>query len=495
MKDLHVELSYQGNPCQFDLVEGKKSDNSVTINGVGYAVVADEGQLATAKQVLSALSEKPIPSAEKLEGRLKKLANAENVVVTPNKVATEVLGTQPGFRAWRQEEQNNLPKTKEYVARTLWLNKESLSKRTVLRDFLGPEEFDKALQEKEPDAFIALFKDLSIDELWVIRNGENCQPKSYVKTTPYEITTQDRQNLKDYLDDIGFSGVVGLSDAKGTYYICPSKLESLEKLPFSIHSISKVLTGALALMTMPSTAFDKKLELPPDTPDLKEPLRKHIETEKPTLFQAMTHNAGFGDYLGEYGKALEEAAKNGKPLPEVKKPEDFLKYAETETYPMNSGRYSNLGILLVGLAIQHHTGRPFNQLLEEKILIPADVEISATKPENGKYNPADPNQGKAVGSPSGGHWATAENLNKVGIWLKDKCDTDPVFRSLIKKYGREFYVPEDKEIHHNGCSDSGSSFLSSFRQSGVTISVLSDQSDFSANRIYYTIREKMIEKD
>lgn len=398
--------------------------------------------------------------------------------------------------AWQKDEKADRPRIERFLAENCWNNRKNNNNHSGLRELLGKEKFDLAMQADDFKAFLSLFEDLSVDDLWNIRNNLNCQPLGFVKTELYEITEEDRINLKQYLDDIGFSGVVTLSDAKGTYCICPTGKESLETTPFSMHSIAKVFTGTLALMMMPPEAFNLKLDLAPsilsDLEKLNQPVYDHLKI--PTLHQIMNHNGGFGDYLDNYANAVEDALKQGKTLPAINKPEDFLKYAETHIYELDKGLYSNLGILLVGLAIQHKChDRPFDQLLKELILIPANIDISPTRPANGKYNKDDPCQGMVVGSPSGGYWTTSDELLKLGTWLLKKCN-DPVFLAAMEKNGGEFYVKADQEIRHNGCSYSGSSYLSSFRESGVTIAVLSDQSNFMANRVYHTIREQMIEK-
>lgn len=484
---LHISLNYQGNPCSFDLIEGSQSENSI-INGVNYNLIADQAQLEIAAKILGAVSAKPLSSEQKLVGRIKKLAETEEVTVS---------------HLWKQEEDKNLARTIRCVAQTYWNSRDNRN-HDALKKFLGKtEEFDQAIQEENFDAFLALFSGISADELWNIRNNENCQPLGFVKSEPYAITAEDLKNLQDYLDDIGFSGVVSLSDQNTCYSICPTKLGALERVPFSMHSISKVLTGVLALMTMPAESFLEPLHLDPDlVASLEKPLQEHLK--RSTLLQTMNHLGGFGDYLHEYQQALLAGLKR-EPLSNTMKLEDFLKYAETKTYPLNQDHYSNLGILFVSLAIQHQVGKPFDQLLQELILTPANVTISATKPENGKYNLNDPCQGLVVGSPAGGHWITAQDLLRLGNWLHDKCKSEPsrnggekesqaYFLSLMEQFGTEFYIPEDKEIRHNGCSGSGSSFLSTFLESGVTISILSDQDNFMANRLYYTIREKMIEQ-
>lgn len=502
-QELHVSFRHGGTDYNINLIKCEKADYSVKINGVTYAVLGDNEKLDSACKILESASLESISNSEDLQGRLSLL---EDISFPPTQktdgIGIKTLGTKQEFRAWKKDEEENLHKTKKFVAQIFWGNRENTKSLEGIRGFLGEEQFDRAIKSNDFEKFLLLFDDLSADELWDVRNNENCQPLGNVKTEPYEITEEDRINIKHYLDDIGFSGAVSLSDANGTYTITPTKQESLENTSFSMNSISKVFTGTLALMTMSPDELKDKIKLSPTILSFLEKEKKQVyeHLEKPSLLQAMNHNGGFGDYLQEYEKAVADALEKGETPPVISSPEDFLKYSETTTYPLDSGHYSNLGILLVGLAIQHKCNdKPFEELLEELILSPADINVSKSKPEGGKFNESDPCKGMVMGGPSGGYWTTSKELIKLGTWLQGKCSPPKdgeksEFLSKLELYGREFYVPEDEEIHHNGCSLAGSSFLSSFLQSGVTIAVLSDQGNFMANRIHYTIREKMIEK-
>lgn len=554
---LNVNFEYQGKEYNISLVEGEKSEHTVKINGKTYSVIGEKEKLDTACAILKSTSLDSILDSEDLKNRLSFRGDLSfPPVKKTDGIGTRTLKTNQPFHAWKQDEEKNLDQSKRYVAKEYWRSREYRTDHSSLRGFLGgdaldqlmkendfdaffalfndlsadeeksldgpklsvaksywnsPEyridhsslrkllgekAFDQILKKDDLDAFLTLFKDLSTDELWDVRNNANCQPLNYVKETAYTITSEDLQNVRDYLDDIGFSGSVTLSDAHGTYHISPTGQEN-EKTPFSIGSISKVFTGTLALLTMDPDDFKKPLQLNPTTLSYLEKNKKPVfdHLSKPSLLQAMNHDGGFGDYLRNYEKELVEAYKPGESQPVKINPEEFLKFAETTLHPLDAGIYSNLGILLVGLAVQHKQNKPFDQLLEELILIPAKVNISATKPTDGKFSETDPCHGLAVGSPSGGHWATSNELIKMGTWLQEKCIAEPEFKAKMDNFGREFYDPDDQEIRHNGCSAAGSSFLSSFIQSGVSTCVLSDQGNYTANRVYYKIREKLIERN
>lgn len=433
MSDFHISLYYKGQPCHFDLI---KSDSGLTIGGNTYQIRSE--QMSLVNEILKGLS---VSSEGELDGRIKSLANTADVSVT--KIGTRVLGP--------------------------WIERENYKRIDML-----PEKFKG--------------RGLASHEIFDIYLAEGLPyPLGSPKTEPYEITQEDLSNLQNYLTAIKFTGVVRISDEKGAYTVSAKGQEMFENAPYPIHSIGKIFTGAVLLLTMPEDSYNQPLDL--DLKDIPDAVQEHIRKNRPTLLQTMTHRAGFGDYLGNYEKAIMRGEN-----PAITKPEDFLKFADTEFYPLDEEHYSNLGTLLSALAGQHKIGKPYDRLLQESLLNQGKISISATKPPGARYNRADPCQGRVVGGPAGGYWATAGELHKLGTFLKEKCRQDPLFLSKMERFGKEFYVTEDREIRHNGCSASGSSLVSSFLDCGITITILSDQGNFMADKIYHTIRENLIEK-
>lgn len=500
-QELHLNFRHSGIDYSVDLIKGEESDHSVKINGVTYSVLGDKEKLGAACKILESVSLESIANTEDLLGRLSLLENPPfPLIQKADALGIRALGIKQKFHAWKTDEEKDLSRTKKIVAQIFW-SRDNPDSLQGVRGFLGEEKFDDAIKSKDFEKFLALFDDLSADELWAVRCNENCQPLGNVKAEPYEITEEDITNIRQYLDDIGFSGVVSLSDAKGTYTITPTKQEDVANTPFSMNSVAKIFTGTLALMTMSPDDLQNPIHLSPDVLSFleKEKAEVYEHLKQPTLLQVMNHNGGFGDYLRKYEKAVAEALEKGESPPVIDRPEDFLTYADTTIYPLDSGIYSNLGILLVGLAVQYKCNKPYDQLLQELILTPANINVSKSKPVNGKFSENDPSKGEVTGGPSGGYWTTSRDLVKLGSWLQSQCQPSQegeksAFLSCLELYGKEFYIPEDEEIRHNGCSSAGSSFLSSFLQSGVTIAVLSDQGNFMADRIHYTIRRNLIEQ-
>lgn len=154
--------------------------------------------------------------------------------------------------------------------------------------------------------------------------------------------------------------------------------------------------------------------------------------------------------------------------------------------------YSNDGPLLVSFAMKHAYEKKteqkcdYNDLLKKYILDEAGItSFTPWRPENGRYNPDDDVAKHIVGSPGGGYWMTTQDLAKFGAWIYDTCETDPMMKQLIIKFGQEFYPEPDRQlIAHGGSIPSSSAFFSVSLKTGAVVAIMSDQADmaFALNR-------------
>ncbi len=346
---------------------------------------------------------------------------------------------------------------------------------------------DAVARKIDFDGFFAELKYLPMIHIRTMANAENIPlPHANVIIEPkLEIQDNDLINIKRYMVERGMTGSVsfGFGD-KGI--ITPDYSDG-SKCCYAMHSVGKVFTGMLTLvMIQKGIILEKELTEPLsqdfiESLDLPMSLKTHLLENKITLHQLMTHKAGLGDYLGKYGDAISQGT-----IPEMNRAEDFLQFAEIKTYPVDKEKYSNLGILLVGLAIKHayekkHGPCEYDQLLSkyivDKIAMPS---FSSKKPDqNVKYNLEDPIAPHIAGSPAGGYWVTTEDLAKFGQWIYQSCQKDPTLEELIKKYGQEFYNEEHNMISHGGAISSSSAFLSVSLNTGAVIATLSDQPDMA----------------
>jgi hypothetical protein len=120
--------------------------------------------------------------------------------------------------------------------------------------------------------------------------------------------------------------------------------------------------------------------------------------------------------------------------------------------------------------------------------------FSIAKPENAKFNSADPVAPRMVGNPAFGFWMTAEDLAKFGQWTYHQVKSDPQLEILMQKYGQEFYNAEDRVIHHSGNIPSASAFLSVSLQTGEIIAILSDQPGDMASDLHRMVKKKIFAK-
>lgn len=183
----------------------------------------------------------------------------------------------------------------------------------------------------------------------------------------------------------------------------------------------------------------------------------------------------------------------------------FQKNEEFKPGKIGIKDYSNTGILLAGLVIEHAYNKYRESHPEDKLEPLNFKEImkkyvtgqkaanmtcfSDVRPDNAKFNADNKTDHHVVGCPAGGYWTTAEDLAKFGQWLYQQCSTDQNFKALVEKYGEEFY--RDGVISHNGDVRSGSTYLSVSLQTGRVVSVLNAERGNAAAEMGYAIRRNL----
>lgn len=346
--------------------------------------------------------------------------------------------------------------------------------------------FKLAIERGDKENFVQLFESLPLGIVGSINQGEDLHgfPELAKRNSEKKTFTPiDLAQLRQYMKDTNFSGVICLSDSKSTYTLSSSNQLNGDT-PFAMHSIGKMFTGMLAIKliengVIPITSLDEPIQLDAKTMDMLGPaVKEHLtKSGAPTFRQIMQHQGGLGDYLNKY----EEAIQKG-PIPKIETPEDFIQFADDE---IKEGKhYSNLGLLLTGLSIQHHYNakgekKTYQEILEEFVLKPAGISsFSLSKPEGGCYNELHPAAAHIQGGPAGGYWISPKDLLKFGEWTAKQCE-DPSFHGLVKEYGGEFQ-PDPGELSHGGQIDSATSFLGTFLPDGITIAILSNRPDQAA---------------
>lgn len=361
--------------------------------------------------------------------------------------------------------------------------------------------FDSAHMTKDKEKLAKLFSHLSYgDLLGICRMDRIPLPKEYTYQS-HDINADDvnRDTLTEYLENSGTKIAISVANSKQLVTASPSSVDPSK--PFPIHSVGKIFTGAMVLkMIQQGIISEEALSMPPQ---FSEEVTEFIADKLPnisvilkkcTLKNLMLHQSGLGDYLTPYCQKLKEeieAAEKEKQapvLPTLKNPEDFLRFAEDNIFDLDSvspisgeqQHYSNLGILLVGLAAQHAYNSQasaqytYDQLLQQYILTPANItSFSIHNPGNGVVNLEDPVAPYITGSPAGGYWMTVEDLCKFGQWLSSESKNEDFLR-LLKAHGGEFYDKTQNVILHSGITSS-SAMLKCYLNTGTTVAILSEE--------------------
>ena len=537
----HVSLPGLG--AQFSLVSADKEDASLVIDGRQYRIVMSGQDESCINKIMQDLGKTEFKTLEKFEKKLSNLAGGklEIVPLKTHSLGTEVLLNKPSTsntEEWFKEENKNLPLERKAVALGFW------DKVEDPRPFLGflkgehidqpiIDAFAEALKEKteeNKEKFIALFDNFSrgqVDTIEAVENLKIFPMREGVKSVV--ITDKELGQLGDYMQNVGFSGVVSISvpsDGHTPHTIGTDNINNTQA-SFSIHSVGKIFTGLLATLMIKQGIIDEaKLDQPVQLDNgVKDAIRRKSPVladhlEKTSLRELMLHQSGIGDYLGNYQDAIEHALNSGSPVPVINRPEDLIQFAEETIEAVDIQkreiRYSNLGLLLVGLSIQHlHNEknkdkegfRPlsYDQILEENIFRPAGMTVSLKKPDDGIFNDKkDPVAAHICATPSGGHWTTAEDMQKFGKWIYDRFEKegkgekgDNTLFQVMERHGGEFY--HGGVISHLGAIESASAQFSTSLDSGVVVAVMSNREkmnqEFAARQIYYTIDRNILTKE
>jgi len=458
--------------------------------------------------------------------------NKKLLIITTITIGSIYLysNTNNNYGEWFIKEQNALNQRRNNIAQKYWDTyiierqhddysgiKNILATQSTLKTI--PDninlQFDTAINTKNYTAFAELFDTVNDFGLSVIDTEERLSiPFKYgnfynCKSNP-TINSTDIENLQQYIKDSNFSGIASIRHLD-TIHTVSSSNDIDHSTPFSIHSISKVFTEILTVLFIQEGIIQEEwLKQPLRISDATKKLLPHAVAEqlkKTTTEQIMTHRSGLGDYTVDYFNELAAKATNGETITFIKKLDNFLQYADDTivTLKNDDTRYSNLGLLLLGLSIEHcyntamHNDKPlsFDEILHEYIIKPAGMHIfTSQKPDNGCYNESGSCSQYISASPAGGHWTTAEDLQKFSIWLQKKYTNDTTFKQLLEKYGSEFYNSETGQAHHcGGIGQPGigaaSTRFALFLRHGISIVTLSNRSQ-QAHIMYKTIYHNIL---
>lgn len=576
-----INFNYSGVQRQLHLEStNSHSDKTILIDGRNYKILGSEEDISLLKSHINSLDTTNIESFKAcllvLGSKEKKAGSVFQKSVVSSTAKEEValkLDSTPlvswskqekqqkrkiGELYWEKNVVNNSDNTHEGLINYLRYNAKYDPIIDNHEDRLVQKFFEaiKTPGKEGKEDFLKIFESIPMGILYTINQGEKLDafpPSPSRNPNKTTFTQNDLAELQQFMKDMQFSGVVCLSDSKGGE---PCVLSSGDNLnvdtPFAMHSIGKMFTGILTIKMIeqniiPKESLDKPIQLNPEVwknwPKELEIIKDHLTKEgAPTFRQIMLHKGGLGDYLRGYEKAIQHAIDNNEQIPKIHSPDDFIKYAENEIYELKEGEthYSNLGILLIGLSIQHHYNsknptdtKSYQEILQKFVVDQAGLSsFSSNRPEDGCYNEYHTAASHIEGGPAGGYWIKPMDLLKFGEWVatqcKDTTDKDTAFGidqkgqtidtnlakanseknsdlsrdstlekkttfyELVKEYGGEF-TEEPGELSHEGAIDSASSFLGSFLPNGICVSILSNR-PFQAEILKDSIKNHILSK-
>lgn len=381
-EQLHISFRQLNVDYEIDLVKGGKSDYSVEINGVQYAVLGDQEKLTKACEILNSVSLDSISNSDDLKGRLT-------------------------FR-----EDISFPTQK---AGDVGIN-------TLNTTITPPSE--KHSVEIQP-----IIPPSGVDESETIMKGKG------VKLN---------QLLESWVEDRGFSGTVLVIDDEKPILkkgYGKASLEDNEVMSsttrFPIGSVTKPIT-CFAILKL----VEKGIFKDPEDPETKKPIRDpakikildflpdtFLPTEQVrvswadvTLLDLMNHTSGLPAFTDKTNKKTDDKestwaneiieAKGGK-MSTPLLPQTYFDLVSNEHLPEAEKRgynYSNFGYNLLGAIIENVTGKPYEEYMN--VFLQEELRLKSTG-----YMGTDSSQEK-YGIPK--LWD--QDQRKSHLWNKDNLD-------------------------------------------------------------------------
>lgn len=226
-----------------------------------------------------------------------------------------------------------------------------------------------------------------------------------------------------------FEGCYGLADRAHRVPVTPSTR-------FGLASVTKMFTAVAVVDLVGQGRLTLDAPVVDVLPDSRRPrtLRDDV-----TVHHLLTHTSGIADYAEEdesFENHLADYATlwRERPSYRMERPADFLPlFGDRPPYrpPGLRYQYSNAGFVVLGLVVEEVTGRPFNDVVEERVLARADMaesgffRLDEARPDVavGYLPPYGAERGSApgrtnvyavpvVGGPDGGAFSTPRDLDR-----------------------------------------------------------------------------------
>jgi len=350
-------------------------------------------------------------------------------------------------------------------------------------------------------------------------------------TPPPDIGPQKRLNdqeiikrlelcLDKAVKDDEFSGAVlvaknGIPLFKRAYGLASKSYNIQNHLDtkFNIASLGKMFTGVAI------TQLIQKGELLPN-----DPLNKHVNDEwikpeysnKIQIQHLLTHTSGLGDYFKSLYTQLSPMVFRGL--------EDYKSLVVNQELTFEPGErwsYSNTGMLLLGVVVEHISGDNYYDYVRNHIFIPADMTNSdffeKDRPVSNRATGYikeftdsgvrwQNNQFTRVmkGGPSGGSYSTVEDLLNFDIALRNHRLLDPTYTHMVlsakpelnsPSYGYGFFInesPVGRIASHGGDGSGISCQYKMYLDIGYTTIILSNYNVPAASLVEEVIHQMIV---
>jgi CubicO group peptidase (beta-lactamase class C family) len=321
----------------------------------------------------------------------------------------------------------------------------------------------------------------------------------------------DTSGLPAFLDEQQFSGVVivrrgGTTLFEGAAGFATPKWQVPNTLDtrFDTASITKLFTSVAALQLVAAGELD-----------LETSIHHYADLEGTaipagvTLLHLLTHTSGIADDADEEaGESYDELYRE-VPSYAIEQTSDALRlfaHKPPVAEPGTVARYSNAGYVLVGLAIERVTGRPYRQVVADAVFQRAGMADSGfwdrrdavpllaegwDRNDDGSWTAA-LFASPPVGGPDGGAQTTADDLLRFidavrDGRLLDREFTEEFFVPQVEAdddtdygFGLEFDIDDDgavRSYYKDGIGAGASGILRHYPQQGVDVVVLANSEE------------------
>jgi len=209
---------------------------------------------------------------------------------------------------------------------------------------------------------------------------DTCAPKLSV----HPKAAQVQEIIKRYTDQWFPGAVVAFKDANGYWQGATGYSKSENKTPMQAcqlayaHSVTKFYTANLVMLLIEESKISLDAPIANYLP--AERLSKIPQQEKMTVRMLLDHSSGLQDYTLQAAFQTDVLSNLFNPAWFSSfTPETFLSYIEDKDLlfdPGTDAQYSNCNYILLARIIEQVTGKPYAQVLQEKIFQPLGLRQS-----------------------------------------------------------------------------------------------------------------------